>query len=137
MRARVRTVRWQDKAAKYLPWRCDVQARESAHIRTDGFRQHDASVGLLSVFEDGDDRPSDGEAAPVEGGNQARLFAGRGAKTDLRAPGLEVTECGARADLAIGVLAGKPDLQVVRLLRRESQIRRAKKHHPVVEAQPF
>src|SRR5213082_207260 len=135
MRARVRTVRRQDKAAKYLPRRCDIQARESAHIRTDGLGEDDASVGLLSVLEDGDDRPSDGETAPVEGRNEARLFARRGAKTDLRAPRLEVAARRARADLAISVLAGKPDLQVVRLLRRESQICRAKEHDPVVKAQ--
>src|SRR5438552_8424599 len=135
MRARVRTVRRQDKAAKYLPRRWDIQARESAHIRTDGLGEDDASVGLLSVLEDGDDRPSDGETAPVEGRNEARLFARRRAKADLRAPRLEVAERRARADLAISVLAGKPDLQVVGLLRRESQICRAKKHHPVVKAQ--
>src|SRR5436190_23543336 len=120
MQARVRTVRWQDKAAKHLPRGRDSQARESAHIRTDRFGKDDAAVGLLSVLEDCHDRPPDGETAPVERRDEARLFAGRRAETDLRPPGLEVAERRARADLPIGVLARKPDLQVKRLLRRES-----------------
>src|SRR5919197_798574 len=125
MRARIRTPGRQDKAAKYLPRRSHVQAGESAHIRTYRLRQDDASVRLLSVLENRHDRSSDGETAAVERRGEPRLLARRRAETDLRAPGLEVAECRARADLAIAVLARKPDLQVVRLLRREAEIRRA------------
>src|SRR3989454_11465666 len=52
-------------------------------------------------------------------------------------PRLEVAERRARADLAVGVLAGQPHLEVVRLLGTEPQVRRAEGHDAMVQSEPL
>src|ERR1700682_1593916 len=98
------------------------ESLEPAHVGTNRFRKDDASIRLLAVLENRNHRPAHREAAAVERSCEPRLLALRGPETDLRAPGLELTERRAGADLAIGVLPRKPDLQVVSLLRRKAHV---------------
>src|SRR5216684_4922938 len=76
---------------------------------------------ILVVLEDGHDSAADGQAGTVEGVNVARLLL-RCAVADVGAPGLEVEEVRAGADLAIGLLPRQPHFQVVGLGRGEAHV---------------
>ncbi len=69
--------------------------------------------------------------------HQFRLAGGRVAPAGLHAAGLEITGVGARADLAVGVLRGQPDFQVVGLDGREAHVAGAQQHLAVRQAQLF
>src|SRR6185295_15941215 len=96
-----------------LPARLDPC--EASEVGAEGVGQEDGAVGLLVVLEDGDERPADGEARAVERVEEARLAAVRGAVAEVGAPGLEVGAVRAGGDLAVGVLAGEPDFEIVGL----------------------
>src|SRR6202048_2822117 len=55
------------------------------------------------------------------------------AKARLHAPRLELATHRARRNLAIGILAWQPDLDVVGLLRGETHIAGAERHHPIMQ----
>src|SRR5690606_16835694 len=93
----------------------------------------DAAVGLLILLEDRDHRPAHREPRTVEGMEQLGLLALGGAMADLRAPRLEVAAVRAAGNLAILLLTGKPDLEVVGLARGEAEIARAENDPPIVE----
>src|SRR2546425_6027997 len=126
-----------DKEAKILPGGRRHEALQAPHVRAARSRQDHAAIGLLAVFQDGPHRASDREPAAVERRHQPRLVALRWAEPDLRPPRLEVAERRARADLAVGVLAGQPHLEVVRLLGTEPQVRRAEGHDAMVQSEPL
>src|SRR5207302_2434244 len=109
---------------------------QSAEVWPDSSGEHDRTVRLLPVFQDGDHGTPDRQAAAVQRVHEARLLLRSRPEADLRTARLEIRERRARADLAVRLLARQPDLQVVRLLRGEPQVARAKRNHPVVEAQP-
>src|SRR2546425_5008866 len=133
----VRTGRGPDKEAKILPGGRRQEALRASHLRAAPPRRDPAAIGLRPCFQDRPPRASSGAPAPVDPRPQPRLVAWRGAEPDLRPPRLEVAERRARADLAVGVLAGQPHLEVVRLLGTYPQVRRAEGHDAMVQSEPL
>ena len=80
---------------------------------------------------------ADGEAAAVEGVEELGFLRAGGAVADVGAAGLEGFEVGAGADLAVELLAGKPDLEVVGFGGGEAHVAGAEQHAAVGEAEDF
>ena len=64
--------------------------RDAAHVRQERFGDGDAAVGVLVVFEDGDEGAANGEAGAVQGVDGLRFFAVFRALARLQSPRLEV-----------------------------------------------
>src|SRR5262245_13303566 len=85
----------------------------AVHIGAKHVGDHDRSVGLLIVLEHRDQGSPDGEARAVERVNITQLAAAARAVARLHSARLEVAAHRAARDLAIGVLAGQPDFEIV------------------------
>ena len=84
----------------------------------------DGAICLLVVFQEGNDGSTDGQTGAVQGMDEARfhlLLASRPV-ADIGSPGLKIFEVGAGGDLSIDLLSGQPDLNVIALGRRETDI---------------
>src|SRR5687768_12052984 len=91
---------------------------KTAHVRLQNRRNAHAAVGLLIILQNGDQRAPHGKTGTIERVNIAwGLGIARGPVARLHAPGLEVAADGARGNLAEGVLAGQPHLDVIGHLR--------------------
>src|SRR5579862_3785369 len=102
----------------------------ATHERNKRLRHSHRSVGVLVVLEDRDERASDGESRSVD--RMQRLDLALVVPVSRHHPArLEALEVRAGRDLAIGVLPGKPHLDVVRLRRREARVARAEQHGAV------
>src|SRR4029453_18767478 len=66
----------------------------SAHVGPQRFRDHHRAVLLLVVLDDGDERAAHGQAAAVQGVDEARLARGLRAVAEVGAAGLEVGAVG-------------------------------------------
>src|SRR5258708_17870189 len=84
-----------------------------AEIGPEGLRDLDAAIVALIVLHDRDQGAADRQAGTVEGMHEPGLLLARRAEARLHAPGLEVAAIGAARDLAVAVLAGQPNLDVV------------------------
>src|SRR5206468_2018540 len=109
----------------------------AVHVRYQRLRNSDASVGLLVVFENCEIGAADGETAAVEGMEELALLRSRRAIANVRAAGLEGLEVRAGGDLAIELLTGEPDFEVVGPGRGEAQVSRAEEHAAVGKAEPL
>src|SRR6185437_6406679 len=89
------------------------------------------AVGLLVVLENRDPGAPDGQAAAVDGVRQTALALAAGAEPNVGPPRLKIREVAAGADLAIRLLAWKPDLEIIGLGRTETEVAGAKAHDPV------
>src|SRR5262245_66572665 len=87
----------------------------SAHERPQRLGDDDRAVLLLVVLDNRDERAADGEAGAVQRVDELRLAGTIAAELDARAARLKRLCVAAGRNLAIGVLAGQPDLDVVRL----------------------
>src|SRR5712692_457404 len=90
---------------------------EAAHVGLERVGHRDRAVALLAILEHRDERSAHGEAGAVERVDEARPLAFLRTEPRLHAPRLEIAAVRAAGDLAIGVLAGQPDLDVVGLAR--------------------
>src|SRR5262249_26690836 len=104
---------------------------EAAHVGTQRRRHLNGAVAALVILHHRDQCPADRNARPVEGVHELRALLAGATEARVHAPSLKVAEIGARRDLAIGVLARQPDLDVVGLARGESHVARAQQHDPV------
>src|SRR5438067_907590 len=110
----------------------------SNHINTQEWPQslghHHTPIGLLVVLDDREPRPPHRQSAAIQRVDEFRLALARFA-LDLRAARLKSFEVRARRDLFIIVLAGEPDLQVIRFRRAESSVRGAQHHATISQPQ--
>src|SRR5690348_11854264 len=114
---------------------CFGDSFQAVHVRTQRCGNGDRSILLLIVLEDGDQGAPDREARAVQRVNEARALLARLAPARLHAPRLELAAVRAARDLAIGILARQPDLDVVGLLRREAHVAGAERDHAVWQAE--
>src|SRR5690606_22628654 len=90
-------------------------------------RHFDAAIGLLIVFENGDQRAADGEARAVQRVDELGL-AFFVAEARVHAARLEIAAVRDRADLAVLALAWEPDLEVIGFARAETHVASAEQH---------
>ncbi len=109
----------------------------AAHVGDQGVGDADGAVGLLVVFKKGEIGAADRKAGAVEGVDKLAFFGAFGLVADVGAASLEGLEIGAGTDLAIGVLAGYPDLQVVGFGRTEAHVACAEQGAAVRQAEAF
>src|SRR6185437_5666581 len=107
---------------------CEVVAAE---VRAERGRNRDGAIRALVVLQDGDDGTRKGERRSVESVNEARLLAGRRTVANVRASRLKIREQAARRHLEPLAHPRRPELEVVRLGRREARVSRREQHHPV------
>ncbi len=107
----------------------------AVHVGLEGVGDADGAVGLLVVLEDGEIGAADGEAAAVEGVDELGFLGAFGLVADVGAAGLEALEVGAGGDLAVGLLAGEPDFEVVGLGGAEAHVAGAEEHAAVGKAE--
>src|SRR5205085_5953653 len=86
------------------------QTLEAAGVGSERGGNCDRAVGVLVVFQHGDEGAADGEAGAVERMDEFRLAATLGLVADVRAPAAEVGVGRAGRDFAILVLPGQPYL---------------------------
>src|SRR6185437_13449371 len=103
----------------------------SPHVPANRLGDGDRTVGLLVVLENRDPGAPDGQAAAVDGVRQTALALAAGAEPNVGPPRLKIREVAAGADLAIRLLAWKPDLEIIGLGRTETEVAGAKAHDPV------
>src|SRR5690606_9837151 len=94
----------------------------AAHIGAKSLRNCDAAVGVLIVLHHRDQRAADGDAGAVQRMDEAGPLPFGRTIASLHAPRLEIAADRTGRNLAIGVLAGQPDLDVVGLLRAEAHV---------------
>src|SRR5262245_30962101 len=83
---------------------CDALTRnmiEAAHVRPKRLGDDDGAVGLLVIFEDGDERTAHGETRAVQRVHELGLAGFGIAPARLHAPRLERFAVAARRDLAV------------------------------------
>ncbi len=100
----------------------------------EGFRDEDAAVGLPVGLEQGNVDAGQRGAGAVEGVAEA-VFAVGILEPEVQPAGLEILEIRAARDLEIGVLAGRPDLDVVGFRAAEAEVAGAKLDDAVMEAE--
>src|SRR5438552_657801 len=103
---------------------------EPLHVLPQRLGNHDTAVALLIVLQNRNDRAAERQARAVERVYEACPFL-RGAIADVRAPRLEIEEVRARRDLAICLLPGQPNLEVVRFRAGEPEVAGRQRHAPV------
>src|SRR5215472_3175604 len=108
---------------------------EPAHVGLEHIRYCHGAVAPLIVLEHGDERATDREAGAVEGVHEAGPLPFFGTESRLHAPRLELAAVGAARNLAIGILAGQPDLDVIGLARGKTHVAGAEQHHPIGETE--
>src|SRR3990167_6716800 len=109
---------------------------KSSHVRTQHLRYHDAPIFLLVIFQHRNHGSPHSETGAVERVDKHRpplLFR---AVADLSPARLKVLAVGARADLPVRPLPGKPNLQVIRLRGGKAQIAGAELHNAIGNVQP-
>src|SRR5262249_45816343 len=89
----------------------------------------------LVLLEDRHDGTADRDTGSVERVERAWLLARRRPVANLRAPRLKVLAVRARRDLLVHALPRQPDLEVVRLRRRESEVAGAQRDDAIVQAE--
>src|SRR5712691_4197645 len=107
----------------------------TAHIGPQRLGDRDRAVMALEVLEDRDHRAAKREAGAVEGMHRARALASCRPVARLHALGLERAAIRAARNLAVGVLAREPDLDIVGLARGESHIAGRQEHDAIGEAE--
>ena len=106
-----------------------------SHVRAKDLGHQHRAVLLLVVLEDGDGGAAHGQAAAVQGVDEARLALLVRPVADARPPGLVVGAVGAGGDLTVAVLAGQPHLDVVGLGRVRTHVAGAEHDGAEGEAQ--
>lgn len=95
------------------------------------------SIGLLAIFQNRDQAAANSEAGAVERMHEFGFAPGCRAETGIHAAGLKIATDGNRADLAVGVLAGQPDLQIMGFCGAKAHIAGAKHHSAIGKPQFF
>src|SRR5437763_6033344 len=101
-------------------------AFRAGHVAAQGGRDDYRAVALLVVLQDRDQRAADREARAIQRMDVLGLSLVV-AEAGLHAPRLEGLHVGARRNLAIGVLAWQPDLEVVGLGGGKAHVARAER----------
>ena len=86
-----------------------------------GFRDRDAAVFVLVVFEDRSQRTANSQAGAVQRVHEAHFAVGV-TETQIGAAALEIEEVGAAGDLTIFAVAWQPDFEVVSLGGAETDV---------------
>src|SRR5262249_9179577 len=100
---------------------------EAAHVALQHIRHGKRATLLLLCLTHGAQRPADRDARPIESMEVAHL-AILAAVARVHSAGLEIAAHRAGGYLAIHVLAGEPDLDVVGLLRGKAHVAGAQRH---------
>src|ERR1700723_3967317 len=108
------------------PARLLADDRLAVHVRHEYVGNPDGAVGPLVVLKNCEIRAAYGETAAVEGVKELGFFGAGGTEANVGASCLESLEVRARGDLAVEVLTGQPDLEVVGLRRGEAHVAGAK-----------
>ena len=95
---------------------------ESAHVGTERRWDRDGAVPFLVVLQDRDQRTPDGEARSIQRVDVFHLAGSLRTELDVGAARLERHRVAAGRDLAVGLLARQPDLDVVGLRGGESHV---------------
>src|SRR5262245_10274425 len=111
----------------------DLQA---AHIALQHVGDRNRAALLLVGFHHCDERAADGDPRAVERVHMPHCPAALGAVARVHAPGLKLAAQRAGGNLAIHVLSGQPDLDVIGLLRGKAHVARAQGGHAVVQIEP-
>src|SRR5690349_1927498 len=101
---------------------------DPAHIGLQRIRHGDGAVGALIVLQHGNQGAADRKAGAVQGMDEAHALPFLRPEARLHAPRLELAAIGAARYLAIGVLPGQPDLEIIGLARGEAHIARTEQH---------
>src|SRR3981189_3755583 len=107
----------------------------AVHVRHKHVGNSDGAVGLLVVFQNCEIGAANGEAAAVEGVKKLGFFGACGTIANVGAAGLEGFKVRAGGDLAVEILSGQPDLEVVSFRGGESHVAGAEEHAAVGEAE--
>ena len=105
---------------------------EARKVAMQRLRDRNAAVLVLIVLHDRHQRAADREARAVQRMHETRALLAGPAAARVHAPRLEVAAVGTGADLPVHVLRRQPDLDVVGLARRETEVTRAKFHYTVM-----
>ena len=109
----------------------------AVHVRDEGVWNFDGAIGLLVVLEDCEVGAAYGQAAAVDGVKEVGFFRAGGTVFNVCAAGLEGFEVGAGGDLAVEVLSGEPDFEVVGFGGGEAHVAGAEKHAAIREVEFF
>lgn len=93
----------------------------AVHVRNEGFRDRDAAVFVLVVFEDRSQRTANSQTGAVQRVHEAHFAVGV-TETQVGTAALEIEEVGAAGDLTIFAVAWQPDFEVVGLGRAETDV---------------
>src|SRR6185437_9937385 len=104
---------------------------EPTHIGLERVGHGDGAVGTLIVLKHGDEGAADRETGAVQGVHEAYALPFFRPEARLHAAGLELAAIGAARYLAIGVLPGQPDLEIISLARGEAHIAGAEQHDAI------
>src|SRR5262245_61565571 len=104
----------------------------AAHVALQHVGHRDRAALLLVGLHYRDERAADGDPGAVERMQMPHRPAALGAVARVHTPGLKFAAQRAGGNLAIHILSGQPDLDVIGLLRGKAHVPRAQGHHPVV-----
>src|SRR5215831_9168405 len=108
---------------------------EAAHVALQHVWNCDRAALLLIGLQHSNERAADRDARAVQRMDVAHLAILRPVAR-VHAAGLKLAADRAGRNLAIGVLTGKPHLDVIGLLRRKAHVAGAQRHHAIVQIEP-
>ena len=109
----------------------------AAHERAQRRRDHHRAVLLLVVLEDRDQGAAHRQAGAVQRVHELGLAGALRPVLDVGAAGLERLAVRARRDLAVGLLARQPDLDVVGLGGLEAHVAGGQAHRAIRQLEPL
>ena len=108
------------------------------HVGFEGFGNPNTAVGLLIVFQNGDERAAHGKPGTVQRVDKRRLFfAFRRSVTNICTPCLIIPKVGTTGNLAVAVLGRQPDFEIITFAGAEPHVAGRQKHHAVRKLQTF
>ena len=125
------------KAPAYIYQLASVNLGEAAHEVHEFFRNGDAAVGILVVFEHCREGPADCEARAVQRVDVLGMLGDGVAVADVRPSRLEVFAVGAGRDFHVAAVARHPHFDVIGLGGREADVPGAQFHDAVRNLQLF
>src|SRR5208283_1616769 len=130
---------WARVEGSAVSWSSKLLRRDAIrpNVWSQHFRNQHAAIRLLVVLNNRHPCAPDCESAAVERVHQFRLLAAFRAIADVRPSRLEVRKVRAGRDLAKQSLSRQPDLDVVGLGRRETQVCGTQCNRAVVQPQPL
>lgn len=103
-------------------WLCRFNELDSSHIRLKNTRYPDGAVPLLVILQHSHQGPAHRKTGSIQGVDQLGSACSLSLEPDARPPGLEVLKVAAGRNLPVELLAREPDLQIIGLGRRKTEV---------------